>query len=324
MTPQNRTYSYCLLTYNQSDTVAEAVRSALAQDCAPMQIVISDDCSKDDTFLEIEKAVQGYDGPHSVIVNRNDVNLGLVGNIHRVHELSSGDVIIAAAGDDISLPHRSRRIMETFDAENPLLVCSHAFVLGPDGSELSGAFHKIPFYQTWTLDTIAVSSSLYIGATGAWARELYSRYGPLDADTYEDLVLGFRAALENRVSVIPEKLVYYRLGNGITSAAGYSADPATFKKHRARSFVVLAAVLAQRQRDAMTFGLDAGSPAGRALRAAKIRAEIAQCFYDGKTGALLWHGLRHPMITLKFIFSEKNRHRRFHRTLKKRARMAAA
>lgn len=90
--------SYVLLTFNQRATVAGAVRSALAQDVQPMEIVISDDCSTDGTFSEVESVVAGYQGPHRVILNRNPENLGLAGNLDKVHELSSGDVIIGSSG----------------------------------------------------------------------------------------------------------------------------------------------------------------------------------------------------------------------------------
>lgn len=43
-------YSFVVLAYNQQDSIAEAMRAALAQDYPPIEVLISDDCSTDCTF----------------------------------------------------------------------------------------------------------------------------------------------------------------------------------------------------------------------------------------------------------------------------------
>lgn len=318
MENKDRTYSFCLLTYNQSETVEDAVESALAQDCSPMQIVISDDCSDDSTFTIVEKTVASYDGPHQIVLNRNVRNLGLAGNVDKIHDLASGDVIIAAAGDDISLPNRTRRIMETFEAEDPVLVCSHAVVIDPQGQELPGNFHRATFYCDWNLSKVAGSNSLYIGATGAWARELYTNFGAFDPEAYEDLVLGFRAALEGRVSVIKEKLVKYRLGKGITSSAGYLGDPIAFNTHRAQSFLVAEAIMRQRGKDAETFGLMANSAVWPIICKAQTHAKIGLSYYRGMSGDLLRHAIRHPLMVISTVYAERRRLRKMKRQTRKR------
>lgn len=319
MDRKDRTYSYCLLTYNQSETVADAVRSALNQDCAPMQIVISDDFSLDGTFSIIEETVADYSGPHQVVLNRNSRNLGLAGHIDFIHSLSSGDVIIAAAGDDTSHPNRSHRIMSTFEAEDPLLVCSRAVVVDPQGVELPGNFHGASFYRSWDLSKVAGSNSLYIGATGAWARELYTKYGAFEPEAYEDLVLGFRAALEGRISVIDEKLVNYCMGSGITSSADYFNDPIAFNAHRAQSFVVASAILKQRWKDAETFGLERDSRVWRIIRKAQARAAIGLSYYEARRGDLFRYTFRHPLLAFDTVYSERRRSRKMMRKMRQRA-----
>lgn len=304
--------SYILLTYNQSATVAEAVHSALAQTGVPLEIVITDDASVDDTFAKVKAAVAGYTGPHRVILNHNAQNLGLAGNIEKAHDLSSGDVVIAAAGDDISLPHRAERIAKAFAVDAPpLLVCSHAHVIGPDGVELSGEFHRAVLYRTTDVTKVARSKSLYIGATGAWQRSLYDRYGPLEADAYEDLVLGFRAALEGRVCVLPERLVKYRLGFGVTSADNYNMDLLKFTARRAHSFTVNAAVMRQRIKDALRFGLFEGHSVLKVLQVEAQKAALGQAYY---MGGFRQAALRHPLLGLQILHQERRQMRKFRRT----------
>lgn len=304
--------TYILLTYNQRDTVKAAVESALEQDTQPMEIVISDDCSSDGTFAEVEATVSGYSGPHRVILNRNPENLGLAGNLAKVHDLSTGDIIVAAAGDDLSEPQRCQRILETFVAEDPLLLCSYAKVIDPAGQPVSGDFRTAVFYgDEWSLKQVARSKSLYIGATGAWHRSLYEDFGPMAPGTYEDLVLGFRAALRDRVSVIKEELVSYRLGYGITSSDAYLPDVASFKKRRLNGFLAQKAVMQQREADAREFGLSEQSPVMGVLKKEQRKAELCISYYQDTSLAFAAKALRHPLLMLVAVRTERRRARKF-------------
>src|SRR5215210_7890630 len=96
--------TFMIFAYNQEQFIREAVRGALAQTYAPLELIFSDDCSHDRTFEIIEEEVANYDGPHKIVLNRNKENLGTGGHVNRVMELAKGELIVAAAGDDISLP----------------------------------------------------------------------------------------------------------------------------------------------------------------------------------------------------------------------------
>ena len=64
----------------------------------------------------------------------------------------------------------------------------------------------------------ATSGALYLGATSAFHKDIMRIFGPLrQKNTFEDLTLGFRAALEGRVSLINEPLVRYRPDIGISA-----------------------------------------------------------------------------------------------------------
>ena len=274
--------SFVLLTYNQQDTVCEAVESVLAQEGLNLEIVISDDCSTDNTFELIKSTVKNYKGPHKIILNRNTTNLGIAGNLNKVHLLSSGEIIIAGAGDDISYPQRSKLILGVFTRETPLLVCSYATTIDQEGITLPGSFHNALFYkQKWDLHQVAKSKSLYIGATGAWHRSLYEQYGLLERETIEDLVLGFRAALEDRIHVINQELVKYRLG-GLTTFISESDSYSSFINRKQRSYIVIQAVVRQRIRDALHYGIDENSRIMKILKLENTKAIFRLNFYEGK------------------------------------------
>ena len=87
-------------------------------------------------------------------------------------------------------------------------------VVDMDGKKANFNYTSATLYKTKNIIKIARSMKLYLGATGAWHRGLYEKYGQINEGCYEDLVMGFRAALEGKVHIIPEKLVVYRIGSG--------------------------------------------------------------------------------------------------------------
>jgi glycosyltransferase involved in cell wall biosynthesis len=103
-----------LFAYNQEKFIREAVEAVLGQAYKRLEIIISDDCSKDKTFDIINSLVSNYTGPHEIIVNRNSVNLGLAKHFNKIVAMARGEIIVVAAGDDISLPMRVAKTVEMF------------------------------------------------------------------------------------------------------------------------------------------------------------------------------------------------------------------
>jgi glycosyltransferase involved in cell wall biosynthesis len=99
--------TFAIVAYNQQDYVRDAVEGALSQSYSPLEIIISDDCSTDGTFDVISDIIAGYTGPHRIIINRNEANVGLAQNVNWIMARASGDIIVLAGGDDISLPTRT-------------------------------------------------------------------------------------------------------------------------------------------------------------------------------------------------------------------------
>src|SRR4249919_1275211 len=87
-------------SFNQEKYIEQAVRSALAQTYSPLEIIISDDCSRDRTFVIASEITSIYKGPHKIRLNRNLTNLGIGGHVNRIMELCHGQLVIASAGDD--------------------------------------------------------------------------------------------------------------------------------------------------------------------------------------------------------------------------------
>src|SRR5262245_4305370 len=106
--------TFYVMAFNQERFVREAVEGALRQTYSPLEIVLSDDCSTDNTFTIIQEAVEDYSGPHRIVLNRNDRNLGISEHLNRIMELSAGELIVSSDGDDVSMPERTARCVEVW------------------------------------------------------------------------------------------------------------------------------------------------------------------------------------------------------------------
>ena len=296
MTDNSLSYSFVLMAFNQQDYVRDAVEALLAQDCPPIELLLSDDSSTDDTFAVMQDAVAGYDGPHRVVLNRNPVNLGVNRHIRHCYELCSGEVIIATSGDDFCHPDRARKTIEVFERDRPLLVFSQADVINLAGGPLPPNYRKALFYTTLDPLATAGSMSLYLGATCAWHKDLFRKYGPIkDNRCFEDLILGFRAALENRISFIDDELVTYRIGEGLSNKPFTLTSQAEYDARRLQGIARDIAVFEQRLTDCATYGLDQRDPIvgilERRLKERKLRDVFIQ---HGAIGVM-----RQPGASLK-------------------------
>ena len=304
------TFTLVLFTYNQEKFVEEAIKAALNQQCSPIEILITDDNSNDKTFDIIKECVKDYKGPHKIILNRNDKNLGVLTQIDIAHQKASGEVIIGAAGDDISHPNRCQKIIDCFKKENPLLVFSYANVIDENGNKASHPYKSATLYQTKNIFKVARSGSLYNGATAAWHRNLYEKYGPIEEGAYEDLVLGFRAAIEGKFSIITEPLIIYRLGFGITSAGKKYVVGDEFRKKRLKLFRHRQAVFVQRRKDAITFGYSQKSSLIKVINRRIRMADIGLKYYSENLNEIRKMFFKYPYLTLRCFLIEMVKKRR--------------
>ncbi len=137
--------TFAVITYNQAQYASQAALGALSQTYAPLEIILSDDRSPDDTFAVLQRAAQAYRSPNRVIVRQTERNLGLIGHINDIMRLAQGQLVIIAAGDDISLPQRAQRIYETWQQSGRRAhsIFSNATWIDEAGNLLN-PLHKTP------------------------------------------------------------------------------------------------------------------------------------------------------------------------------------
>lgn len=302
--------SVLMPTYNQEDYVGAAIASVLAQDAAPFEFIIADDCSTDGTWERVGAATAGYAGPHRLRLVRNERNLGVNGNLNRMIALAGGEILIAAAGDDLSSPDRVRRVAEIFRSEKPLLVHSGFRPLMAEGQSYDGRFDDLILTRTTSPVDIAGSTALFVGATAAWHRDLFRIFGPLpDGVIYEDLILGYRAALAGRIARIDAPLVDYRIGVGISAQGPSGRANADWTAFRLATLLRHKATFLQRRADALAFGLKGGSEVLCAIDHHLAATAMRMDAISHPTGDYLRRHWRHPLLALRCLRSERRRAR---------------
>ena len=303
-------FSVLMLTYNQENYVDDAIKAILAQDCSAFEFIISDDCSSDATVERIHNAISDYAGPHRIVVNLNKKNLGITAHINKCIELCCGDVIIAAAGDDRSRHDRVRAIMKVYETETPLLVHSYVDAETLNSGLGTREFLDAEFFRSTDALAAACSKGLYIGATGAWHRDLFLKYGPLpNKDCYEDLILGFRAALENRVYFIDQELIEYRVNCGVSNKQKHINSLASWRNARMEMLLRSVTVLNERLRNARTFGLRDCHPIVRKIKGVIKEDQMRLNYYTMPMVDYLRASLKQPLTSLRMARSERIRNK---------------
>lgn len=114
------TISIAMATYNGGRYIAEQLKSLANQTHFPVELVITDDGSTDDT----EAVVRAFSetAPFPVRFERNPQRLGYANNFLKAASLCTGDYIAYCDQDDIWVEHKLAQCITTLQAEGSLLV----------------------------------------------------------------------------------------------------------------------------------------------------------------------------------------------------------
>lgn len=214
--------SFCLFTYNQAAFVAEAVKSALSQEYDDLEIIISDDCSSDETFEIIQSVTNCYTGKHKLILLRNDYNMGLVPHINKVlFNHTHGKYIILAAGDDVSLPHRTKLTVKALSKDTVVGVVFPVVKINKIGGIIDNPRKKYNHIYKLNASYLRKSSFMVYGTGLSFIREVMEVFGKLnDSCPTEDSTFRLRCLLMGRILLMGDSCMYYRIHDNNMSSPG--------------------------------------------------------------------------------------------------------
>lgn len=208
--------SFILITYNQENFVRDALDGAFAQTYSPMEIIIADDGSKDDTPKVIEEYIAGYNGPHKVVFHHNEKNVGIAQNVNNAMALAKGEYFILAAGDDKSMPRRAQRTYELFSKYPDMVSLNFTPVLSDANLKPIRGLNEIDEKHSLSLINIFdycefSNFILWSGDTRSIHRSLYDTFGSLTKGRDEDSTYFLRGLLLGKVGHSQEQLSYRRV-----------------------------------------------------------------------------------------------------------------
>lgn len=94
-----------VVAYNSSSTIIETLDSIKNQSYSPKELIISDDCSIDNTVKLCEEWTERNKSSfESIEIVTSPMNTGVAGNLNRARHFIHGQYVKSIAGDDILLP----------------------------------------------------------------------------------------------------------------------------------------------------------------------------------------------------------------------------
>jgi glycosyltransferase involved in cell wall biosynthesis len=294
--------SFCLIGYNQEAFIREAVAGALAQTYSPLQIILSDDASSDRTFEIMKEMVEKAKSPHEIILRRESKNVGLIAHVNGAISAAQGELIVIAAGDDISDPERSEICFQAWEASGrkSRSIWSDYTVIDEKGDEilgkglendgLDGIFEHVSAVPE---DIARWKGPVVLGCSHAFSREVFDKFGQfrVRADfTNEDIPIYFRSALlGGQATRIHKPLVRYRrhsanLSTGLVLQGAITSvgQPNDLRKS-ARSLKRMMEVCGSFWRDSRAM-LRYGTPTSRIRPLCRVIAASRRAFQLEKKG----------------------------------------
>lgn len=207
--------SVIFLSYKQEAYVVAALRAVLEQDLPDYEIIIGDDASPDRTRALIEAELAAYRGRARIVLLPPAPNVGVIRNFNRCVALATGEIIVAAAGDDVSHPHRLRRIAEFFrDHPDCHAHYSNARVVDAAGGVLRPTWYHhqgVRFRRFDPRGFHLYQGVQFCGATGSYRGDVFRKFPPMPGTTGgEDGPAILRSLLLGSAAIDAEILLDWR------------------------------------------------------------------------------------------------------------------
>lgn len=198
--------SIALATYNGEKYIEDQLRSLVAQDYPNLEIVISDDCSTDNTW-NILKLYASLDSRIKLLPQNK--NVGYVRNFIRVFQECKGNFISPCDQDDIWYPNKTSRLVSEI-GDSILIYCNNRFIDEKNNSL------KVVFSDTVKGMVSGADSRNFLffnsisGHAMLFRRDLLDKISNLSSLYYIDWLIAFHAAEYGEIKYLDEVLVDWR------------------------------------------------------------------------------------------------------------------
>lgn len=200
--------SIAIATYNGEKYLSKLLDSLLVQTVLPDEIIVSDDCSKDNTVQILED----YSKKLPIRILSNEINLGVNKNFEKAVGMCSGDYILICDQDDVWFPNNIEekiRILKKLPEDQPALVTTQSIVTDKNSRILQKAYASKDV-SDWRF----LLTKCYQGTTMAFNRMVLNampKHWPEMFNEFPyDYCIYLTALLSGNVFASKEALMYYR------------------------------------------------------------------------------------------------------------------
>ena len=206
------TKSICLATYNGSEYIEKQLNSIIGQLGENDELIIIDDCSKDNTVDIIESY-----NDRRIILHKNKSNLRHVKTFEKAIGLAKNELVFLSDQDDIWLDNRLK-IFENYFNKNPKveLITSNFFCIDENDILIENLLRKVGSTESFSYNkniiSILTGSIGYYGCAMAFRKNLIKTILPIpDYIEAHDLWIAMAANMRKTNLHIDEKTLYHRI-----------------------------------------------------------------------------------------------------------------
>lgn len=206
--------SVCLATYNGEDFVVRQLQSVLKQLNDSDQVVVVDDCSKDQTVSLIKET---FGDRVEVYVNAS--NSGPVKSFEKAISLAKGDIVFLCDQDDVWEEEKVERVVNAFHNQDADLVLHDAYVVDGNLQIIHSSWNQYNNNQVNQGIMGNIMKNAFTGAMMAFKKELVPFFLPLPRTIeMHDQWIALAAMLnKKKIVTIQEPLMkYVRHGGNVT------------------------------------------------------------------------------------------------------------
>jgi glycosyltransferase involved in cell wall biosynthesis len=216
--------SAIITNYNHGKYIGEALESIVSQSFLPLEILVIDDASTDNS-IEIIKQFQRRCPIIELYQNKN--NCGIFANVEKLISLTRGDFIAGLAADDKWLPGYLEKSVTILNQHpNAGLCCTNPVYFDDAGNTkvFSHSWLNQPGFLLPDILADCINGSIIFGHTAIFNKEKFIACGGYNPDLkwhcdwFTSLVMAFRYGICH----VPEGLSAMRENNNTYSTAGRS------------------------------------------------------------------------------------------------------
>lgn len=188
--------SVIVVTYNSELTVLDTLKSIANQTYENIEVIISDDCSSDNTIDVVESWISSnYKFARGIKFLKSESNQGVCKNLNKAVRCAAGSHIKIIAGDDMLFPNCCKDYVQYIkENRSAKFVTSFVKVFNKnfDNSNCinSQEYYVVPkiFHQSVSIQLKRMAYSIFVSApTMFFSKELFDMIGGFDEQySYED------------------------------------------------------------------------------------------------------------------------------------------